>query len=63
MCGLDVFKPHEISGMSYNCSRDSPEVINNAISGREEFKLDTHISKRLEVKMNISEAKQKSFEE
>ena len=50
MGGLGVFKPNEMSEMLYNSSKESTKVIVNAIRGEQEFEIDTHTSRLLEVK-------------
>ena len=63
MGGLGVFKPNEMSEMLYNSSKESTKVIVNAIRGEQEFDVDTHISRLLEVKADIQNKKKILFNE
>ena len=63
MGGIGVFKPNEMSEMLYNSSKESTKVIVNAIRGEQEFEIDTHTSRLLEVKADILNKKKILFNE
>ena len=63
MGGLGIFKPNEMSEMLFNSSMESTEVIVNAIKGKQEFEIDTHVSRLLEVKADVLKKKRNLLNE
>ena len=63
MGGLGIFKPNEMSEMLFNSSKESTEVIVNVIKGKQEFEIDTHVSRLLEVKADVLKKKKNLLNE
>ena len=52
--GLGISKPiYEMPEMLFNSSKEPTEVIANAITGNQEFEIETHTSRLSEVKADI----------